>query len=124
MSNVIVETEGPVAAAQPSKAQNQPNKFSKSAKRRKTAKAPKKAVKKTIAKRGKAQPLAERSSKKATVIAMMRRPKGVTLPEIISATGWQKHSVRGFVSILGKQGELKIESSKNAAGERTYKIPK
>ena len=37
-------------------------------------------------------------------------------------TGWQKHTVRGFVSILGSKGGLKIESSKNADGERTYRI--
>ncbi len=36
----------------------------------------------------------------------------------MAATGWQKHSVRGMISVLGKT--LKIESSKNDAGERTY----
>ena len=40
------------------------------------------------------------------------------------ATGWQKHTVRGFVSILGSKGGQKIESSKNAAGERSYRIAK
>ena len=46
--------------------------------------------------------------------------KGVTLAEIVEATGWQKHTVRGFVSILGGKGGQKIESAKNAAGERSY----
>jgi transcriptional regulator len=55
---------------------------------------------------------------------MMKRAKGATLAEIMSATKWQAHTVRGFVSILGKKGGEKIESSKNAAGERTYKIAK
>jgi hypothetical protein len=64
----------------------------------------------------------ERNNKKAEVIAMMRRVKGATLPEIMQATGWQKHTVRGFVSILGNKGGQKIESSKNVAGERTYKV--
>ena len=36
------------------------------------------------------------SNKKAEVIAMMKRAKGATLPEIIAATNWQKHTVRGF----------------------------
>jgi hypothetical protein len=54
----------------------------------------------------------------------MKRAKCATLAEIIEATGWQKHTVRRFVSILGKKGEHKIGSSKNAAGERTYKIAK
>jgi integrase/recombinase XerD len=65
-----------------------------------------------------------RSNKKAEVIALMKRPKGVTLAEIVEATGWQKHTIRGFVSILGSKGGQKVESSKNAAGERTYHITK
>lgn len=55
---------------------------------------------------------------------MMKRAKGVTLAEIMEATGWQAHTVRGFVSILGSQGGERIESSKNAAGERAYRIAK
>ncbi len=67
---------------------------------------------------------AEGSNKKADVIAMMKRAKGVTLAEIMETTGWQKHTVRGFVSILGSKGGETIESSKSAAGERTYRIAK
>src|SRR3984957_19318877 len=63
-------------------------------------------------------------NKKAEVITMMKRAKGATLAEIMATTGWQAHTVRGFVSILGSKGGEKIESSKNAAGERTYKIAK
>jgi len=65
-----------------------------------------------------------RSNKKAEVIALMKRAKGATLAEITEATGWQKHTVRGFVSILGSKGGQKIESAKNAAGERSYRIGK
>ena len=86
----------------------------KAAKPAKQAKPAKKAAKK--AKGG------ERANKKAEVIAMMKRAGGATLGEIMKATGWQKHTVRGFVSILGSKGGQKIESTKNAAGERTYKI--
>ena len=50
---------------------------------------------------------------------MMKRAKGVSLAEIMEATGWQKHTVRSFVSILGKKGGEKIESSKSASGKRT-----
>jgi hypothetical protein len=70
------------------------------------------------------QQKADRSNKKAEVIAMMKRPKGATLAEIMAATKWQAHTVRGFVSILGSKGGEKIESSKSADGERTYKIAK
>jgi Protein of unknown function (DUF3489) len=65
-----------------------------------------------------------RCNKKAEVIAMIRHIKGATLTEIMQATGWQKHTVRGFVSILGRKGGKSIESSKNAARERTYKVPR
>jgi len=58
------------------------------------------------------------------VIAMMKRAKGATLAEIMETTGWQAHTVRGFVSILGSKGGEKVESSKNAAGERSYHIAK
>lgn len=42
----------------------------------------------------------------------------------MKVTGWQAHTVRGSVSILGGKGGETIESSKNAAGEWTYKIAK
>ena len=64
----------------------------------------------------------DRTNKKVEVSAMMKRAKGGTLAEIIETTGCQRHPVRGFVSILGSKGAEKVELSKNAAGERTYKI--
>src|ERR1700730_10493709 len=54
------------------------------------------------------KPKADSTNKKAEVIAMMKRAKGATLPEIMKATGWQPHTVRGFVSILGSEGGEKI----------------
>jgi hypothetical protein len=61
---------------------------------------------------------------KAEVIAMMKRAKGTTLAEIVETTGWQKHTVWGFVSLLGSKSGLKIELAKNTSGERTYSIAK
>jgi hypothetical protein len=43
--------------------------------------------------------------------------------EITVTTKWQAHALRGFVNTPGQQGREKIES-KNAAGERTYRIAK
>jgi hypothetical protein len=63
-------------------------------------------------------------NKKAEVIAMLKRAKGATLREIEAATGWQKHTIRALVSTLGGKGGLKIESTKSALGERTYRITK
>jgi hypothetical protein len=60
--------------------------------------------------------------KKAEVIAMMQRKGGAALPEIMAATGWQKHTIRGFVSVLGSKHGMKLESTKNDAGERVYRI--
>jgi hypothetical protein len=55
-------------------------------------------------------PKAERATKKDTVMALLRRVDGASALEIQEATGWQRHSVRGFLSILGKT--VKIERSK------------
>jgi hypothetical protein len=67
----------------------------------KAKKAPAKAAGRAQAQKGATE---SRANKKAEVIAMMKRAKGVTLAEIVEATGWQKHTVRGFVSILGSKG--------------------
>jgi hypothetical protein len=86
----------------------------KEAKAKKTAKpAP---AKKTTA------PRAE--SKGAKIIEMIGRAKGATLAEIMKATDWQAHSVRGFLSTAAKKNRIKIESSKNEGGERVYSIAK
>lgn len=63
-------------------------------------------------------------NKKADVIALMKRPKGATLMEIMKLTGWQRHTVRGFVSLLRSKGGEKIESVRNASGQRTYRVAK
>src|SRR5712672_2125497 len=89
---------------------------------RKAGKKAKPAKKASRAKKAAGKPKADRVNKKAEVIAMMKRAKGVTLAEVMKATGWQPHTVRGFVSILGSKGGEKIESAKNADDERTYKI--
>jgi hypothetical protein len=86
----------------------------------KAKKTPAKAPRRARAQKG----AEERGNKKAEVITMMKRAKGATLAEIMAATKWQAHTVRGFVSILGSKVGKKIESSKSDAGERTYKIAK
>jgi hypothetical protein len=40
----------------------------------------------------------------------------------MKATGWQPHSVRGFLSTLGKKMGTPVESLKNGDGERAYRI--
>ena len=61
--------------------------------------------------------------KTAIILDLVKRPEGVSLKEIMAATSWQAHSVRGFISaVLGKKMGLTVESTKNDAGERTYRI--
>ena len=92
-------------------------------KAKKSAKAAKPAAKKPAKKAAKSEaPRAE--SKGAKILELIGRPKGATLAEIMKATHWQAHSVRGFLSTAGKKRGLKIESEKNDAGERVYQIKK
>ena len=44
--------------------------------------------------------------------------------EIVDATDWQKHSIRGYLSTAAKKRGLKIESTKNEAGDRVYQAKK
>lgn len=50
--------------------------------------------------------------------------KGATLPELMTASGWMAHSVRGFLSTTAKKEGITIESSRNKAGERFYRLRK
>jgi len=54
------------------------------------------APRRALAKQG-ARSAEERTNKKAEVLAVMKRAKGATLAEIMEATSWQAHTVRGFV---------------------------
>jgi len=93
----------------------------KAAKGRKTKPVAKKTPKPARTKKASA-PRAE--SKGAKILEMIARAKGAKLAEIMKATDWQAHSVRGFLSTAAKKQKLKIESAKNEAGERFYKIAK
>jgi hypothetical protein len=65
---------------------------------------------------------AKRSSKQDEVIAMLRRPEGATVDEVASATGWQRHTVRGvFSGTLKKKLGLTLASAKEERG-RVYRI--
>lgn len=64
-------------------------------------------------------------SKKQVVLDLLSRKGGATMGEIAEVTGWQNHSIRGFVSgTLMKKMDLPVESFKNAAGDRTYRLAK
>ena len=73
------------------------------------------------AKKPAAPPKTERANKKAEVIALMKRAKGATPAEIMKATGWQRRTVRGFISVLGKKAARRSNRRK-ADRERIYKM--
>jgi hypothetical protein len=61
-------------------------------------------------------------SKQDGVIAMLRRAEGATIDEVASATGWQRHTVRGVLSgTLKKKLGLTLASAKEERG-RVYRI--
>jgi hypothetical protein len=64
----------------------------------------------------------ERSSKQARVVAMLRSPTGTTIAAVMKSTGWQQHSVRGFLAgVVHKRLKLKL-ASKMVDGNRVYQI--
>lgn len=69
------------------------------------------------------KPEARDGSKKAVVLALLRREGGATLGDIAQATDWQLHSIRGFLSgQIAKKMGLKIESTKDDGGKRRYHV--
>ncbi len=61
-------------------------------------------------------------SKQSRVIAMLRTPAGTTVTGIMKTTGWQKHSVRGFLAgVVRKRLNLNLTSEK-VDGNRIYQI--
>ena len=63
-------------------------------------------------------------SKMAEVIAMLQRKGGASITEIMSAMGWQRHTVRGFMAGAMKKAGYTVESFKPEGGERSYRLPK
>jgi hypothetical protein len=66
---------------------------------------------------------AREGSKAAKVLGLLRRPDGASLKELMKATGWLAHSVRGFLSgTVAKRMRLKLVSAKSEDGERRYTV--
>ena len=63
------------------------------------------------------------TSKKERVVAMLKTDRGATLEQLMSATGWQSHSVRGFLSgTISKKMGLTVKSTKRDDGARVYRV--
>ncbi|MTH35150.1 DUF3489 domain-containing protein [Paracoccus limosus] len=64
-------------------------------------------------------------TKQATLIAMLRAPDGATIEEIMAATGWQSHTVRGAMAgALKKKLGLEVTSEKVEDRGRVYSLPR
>jgi hypothetical protein len=66
---------------------------------------------------------AREGSKTNTILDLLKRAGGVTAKDLMKATGWQPHSVRGFLSgTIGKKMGLTVTSTKGEDGERSYSV--
>jgi hypothetical protein len=113
-----------VATAAPKGANTAKAAAKKGKKAKASAKAkPAKAAKGKRAKAGNKPAVVRDGSKKAEVLGLLQRKGGATLAQIMKATGWQAHSVRGFISgAVGKKLGLTVNSERRADGERVYNL--
>ncbi|MFN4065019.1 MAG: DUF3489 domain-containing protein [Parazoarcus communis] len=62
-------------------------------------------------------------TKLATLVMALRRPQGATSLQLMLATGWQPHTVRGAISgMLRKKLGLNVVLAHNDTGERVYRV--
>ena len=83
-----------------------------------------KTAKRTTTKATPAEAKAPRAeSKQAQLIAMLKRPDGATIAEVVEALQWQPHTVRGSIAgALKKKLGLKVESEKVDGRGRVYRV--
>ncbi len=68
-------------------------------------------------------PVVRPGTKQALMIDLLKRKKGATIEEIVEATGWQPHSVRGAISgTLKKKLGLAVTSERVGDRGRVYRI--
>ena len=88
-----------------------------------TRKKARKAPKRPTARQGARKAAAGRpDSKSAKILVLLERSQGASLKELVAATGWQPHSVRGFLSgQVGKKIGRKVKAAAED-GERRYRV--
>ena len=68
-------------------------------------------------------PTQRTGTKQAQIIAMLQRPEGATIAEIVAATAWQAHSARGVISgVVKKKLGLLVGSTKEDGRGAVYRI--
>ena len=82
------------------------------------------AIREHAAKTPAAKPPSQRAgTKQAQIIALLERPEGATIAEIVEATAWQAHSARGLISgVLKKKLGLVVSSTKEDGRGAVYRI--
>jgi len=65
---------------------------------------------------------AKRATKSDAVIALLSRPRGATIDDMMKATGWQAHSVRGFLAGTVKKKRGLAVTSEAGDKDRIYRI--
>ncbi len=71
----------------------------------------------------KAHGTASGGTKQALLIDLLKRKKGATLADLVTATGWQKHSLRGAISgTLKKKLGLAVTTAVDEPRGRVYRI--
>lgn len=63
-----------------------------------------------------------KETKQDLVLRMLRRKTGATIPAIMEATGWQEHSVRGFLSAVARKRLGLTLILEGEAGKRRYRV--
>ena len=90
-----------------------------------TARAASGGKRKNLAKKKIAKPRAAKESKFNAILKLLHRRNGASIAELQKATGWQSHSVRGFLSGAVKtRVGLQLQSERTGKGERRYLIAK
>ena len=95
-------------------------------KARRTAKSQKRRTlrKGAVGSRNGTKPAAGKQTKQQTCLNLLGRREGATIEHLQQATGWQKHSVRGFLAgAVRKKLGLTLISEKPDGGLRRYRIP-
>jgi hypothetical protein len=122
MTNVELTEQPATVAAPPRTARSKKPAAKKPPSKKTAAPKAKKAAKSAESKKPAEATAPRAGSKGAKILALIGRTSGASLAAIMKATGWQAHSVRGFLSIARSKHGLKIESARNEKGGRVYRV--
>jgi hypothetical protein len=115
MTVQAITSEAAQAAVRPTRGANE----------HRTARAASSGRRKSLARKKTAKPRAAKESKANAILKLLHRKNGASITELQKATGWQSHSVRGFLSgtVKTRLG-LPLQSERTGKGERHYLISK